>query len=147
MLALTGKAIVAEVGDTKSFELLPTKRSCSYKVRLEDIGHCLRCECIVIDSFGRSTEPTYAETSSVLQGVPKIDKLEIEDFWHNLLQKAMMSLDQVSIEDFIGKEGKCQEVRPTYGTKHQTLLPPLNNGTKSWVLIVAMQSNAQQRRG
>lgn len=42
----------------------------------------------------------------------------------------MMSLDQVSIEDFIDKEGKCQEVRPTYGTKHQTLLPPLNNGTK-----------------
>lgn len=68
----------AEVGDTKSFELLPTQRSCSYKVRLEDIGHCLRCECIVIDSFGRSTEPTYAETSSVLPGVPKIDKLEIE---------------------------------------------------------------------
>ncbi|KAE8647759.1 187-kDa microtubule-associated protein AIR9 [Cucumis sativus] len=68
----------AEVGDTKSFELLPTQRLCSYKVRLEDIGHCLRCECIVIDSFGRSTEPTYAETSSVLPGVPKIDKLEIE---------------------------------------------------------------------
>lgn len=58
----------AEVGDTKSFELLPTQRLCSYKVRLEDIGHCLRCECIVIDSFGRSTEPTYAETSSVLPG-------------------------------------------------------------------------------
>ncbi|XP_023003645.1 187-kDa microtubule-associated protein AIR9 [Cucurbita maxima] len=70
--------ISAEAGDTKSFELLPTQRSCSYKVRLEDIGHCLRCECIVIDSFGRSTEPTCAETSPVLPGVPKIDKLEIE---------------------------------------------------------------------
>ncbi|XP_022146546.1 187-kDa microtubule-associated protein AIR9 [Momordica charantia] len=68
----------AEEEDTKSFELLPTQRSCSYKVRLEDIGHCLRCECTVIDSFGRSTEPTHAETSLVLPGVPKIDKLEIE---------------------------------------------------------------------
>lgn len=65
---LHNRSSSAEVGDTKSFELLPTQRSCSYKVRLEDIGHCLRCECIVIDSFGRSTEPTYAETSSVLPG-------------------------------------------------------------------------------
>uniref|UniRef100_A0A9I9CGQ4 Uncharacterized protein n=1 Tax=Cucumis melo TaxID=3656 RepID=A0A9I9CGQ4_CUCME len=28
-----------EVGDTKSLEVLPTQRSCSYKVHLEDIGH------------------------------------------------------------------------------------------------------------
>lgn len=68
----------SEVGDRKSYEPLPTQRSCSYKVRFEDIGRCLRCECIVTDVFGRSTEPVYAETAPVLPGIPKIDKLEIE---------------------------------------------------------------------
>lgn len=68
----------SEVGDRRSYEPLPSQRSCSYKVRLEDIGRCLRCECIVTDVFGRSTEPVYAETAPVLPGIPKIDKLEIE---------------------------------------------------------------------
>lgn len=54
--------------DRKSYEPLPTQRSCSYKVRLEDIGRCLRCECIVTDVFGRSTEPVYAETAPILPG-------------------------------------------------------------------------------
>ncbi|KAL5977390.1 Microtubule-associated protein air9 [Asimina triloba] len=60
------------------FELLPLQRSCSYKVRLEDIGRYLRCECIVTDVFGRSSEPASAVTPSVLPGMPKVDKLEIE---------------------------------------------------------------------
>ncbi|KAJ4702992.1 microtubule-associated AIR9-like protein [Melia azedarach] len=64
--------------DTKSFEPLSTQRSCSYKVRFEDIGRCLRCECIVIDVFGRSSEPAYAETDPIVPGIPRIDKLEIE---------------------------------------------------------------------
>nr|DAD37235.1 TPA_asm: hypothetical protein HUJ06_007876 [Nelumbo nucifera] len=68
----------SEAGDNKCFETLPSQRTCSYKVRLEDIGRCLRCECIVTDVFGRSSEPTVAETSPVLPGIPKIDKLEIE---------------------------------------------------------------------
>ncbi|KAK7852588.1 187-kda microtubule-associated protein air9, partial [Quercus suber] len=68
----------SEMEDRKSYEPLPTQRSCSYKVRLEDIGRCLRCECIVTDVFGRSTEPVYAETAPILPGMPKIDKLEIE---------------------------------------------------------------------
>ncbi|KAM4101329.1 hypothetical protein ACB094_05G135400 [Castanea mollissima] len=68
----------SEMEDRKSYEPLPTQRSCSYKVRLEDIGRCLRCECIVTDVFGRSTEPVYAETAPILPGIPKIDKLEIE---------------------------------------------------------------------
>ncbi|KAL5577368.1 hypothetical protein UlMin_019067 [Ulmus minor] len=66
------------VEDNKTFEPLPTHRSCSYKLRLEDIGKCLRCECIVTDVFGRSSEPVYAETDPILPGIPKIDKLEIE---------------------------------------------------------------------
>ncbi|KAL0305433.1 UNVERIFIED_CONTAM: microtubule-associated protein AIR9 [Sesamum radiatum] len=68
----------SETENEKSFELFPSQRSCSYKVRFEDIGHYLRCECIVTDVFGRSSEPAYAETSSVLPGVPRMDKLEIE---------------------------------------------------------------------
>lgn len=58
----------SETGDRKSFEPLPSQRSCSFKVRYEDIGRCLRCECIVTDVFGRSSEPAYAETASVLPG-------------------------------------------------------------------------------
>lgn len=65
-------------GDKKTFEPLPAQRSCSYKMRLEDVGRCLKCECIVTDVFGRSTEPAYAETGPILPGIPRIDKLEIE---------------------------------------------------------------------
>ncbi|KAA8519385.1 hypothetical protein F0562_013641 [Nyssa sinensis] len=68
----------SEMGNVESFEPLPSQRSCSYKVRLEDIGRCLRCECIVIDVFGRSSESAHAETDSILPGIPRIDKLEIE---------------------------------------------------------------------
>ncbi|KAK4440224.1 microtubule-associated protein AIR9 [Sesamum alatum] len=68
----------SEPENEKSFEPFPSQRSCSYKVRFEDIGRYLRCECIVTDVFGRSSEPAYAETSSVLPGVPRMDKLEIE---------------------------------------------------------------------
>ncbi|KDP34944.1 hypothetical protein JCGZ_09232 [Jatropha curcas] len=66
------------IGNKDSFEPLPSQRSCSYKVRLEDIGRCLRCECIVTDVFGRSSEPAYAETTAVVPGIPRMDKLEIE---------------------------------------------------------------------
>ncbi|KAG5254640.1 187-kDa microtubule-associated protein [Salix suchowensis] len=65
-------------GDSNSFEHLPAQRSCSYKLRLEDIGRCFKCECVVTDVFGRSSEPAYAQTGPVLPGIPRIDKLEIE---------------------------------------------------------------------
>lgn len=68
----------SDEGDAKSFEPLPAQRSCSYKVRLEDIGRCLRCECMVNDVFGRSSEPAYAETAPIVPGIPRMDKLEIE---------------------------------------------------------------------
>ncbi|XP_022762690.1 187-kDa microtubule-associated protein AIR9-like isoform X2 [Durio zibethinus] len=68
----------SETEDRKSFEPLPSQRSCSFRVRFEDIGRCLKCECIVTDVFGRSSEPAYAETAPVLPGIPRIDKLEIE---------------------------------------------------------------------
>lgn len=60
--------VSSETGNSRSFEPLPSQRLCSYKVRFEDIGRCLRCECIITDVFGRSSEPTYAETDSVLPG-------------------------------------------------------------------------------
>ncbi|KAJ4976364.1 hypothetical protein NE237_001470 [Protea cynaroides] len=68
----------SDEGDGKTFEPMPSQRSCSYKVRLEDIGRCLRCECIVADVFGRSSKSASSETAAVLPGSPKIDKLEIE---------------------------------------------------------------------
>ncbi|XP_019185915.1 PREDICTED: 187-kDa microtubule-associated protein AIR9 isoform X3 [Ipomoea nil] len=70
--------ISSENGSENSFEPLPSQHSCSYKVRFEDIGHSIRCECIVTDVFGRSSEPAYAETASILPGIPRMDKLEIE---------------------------------------------------------------------
>ena len=54
--------------NSRSFEPLPSQQSCSYKVRFEDIGRCLRCECIVTDVFGRSSEPAYAVTEFVVPG-------------------------------------------------------------------------------
>lgn len=60
---------LSESGDTRNFEQLPAQRSCSYKLRFEDIGRCLRCECIVTDVFGRSSEPVYAETAPILPGI------------------------------------------------------------------------------
>lgn len=59
-------------GNGEHFEPLASQTSCSYKVRLEDVGRCLRCECIVTDVFGRSTKPVYAETATVLPGLLKI---------------------------------------------------------------------------
>lgn len=58
----------SEEGDILSYDPLPSQRSCSYKVRLEDIGRRLKCECVVTDLFGRSTDPVYVETTPVLPG-------------------------------------------------------------------------------
>ncbi|XP_004488268.1 187-kDa microtubule-associated protein AIR9 isoform X2 [Cicer arietinum] len=68
----------SELGGSFSYEPLPNQNSCSYRVRLEDIGHCLKCECVVTDVFGRSAEVVYIETTPVLPGIPRIYKLEIE---------------------------------------------------------------------
>ncbi|CAA0823754.1 187-kDa microtubule-associated protein AIR9, partial [Striga hermonthica] len=68
----------SDTGPENSFGPFPSQRSCSFKVRFEDIGRCLKCECIVTDVFGRSSELAYAETAAVLPGVPRMDKLEIE---------------------------------------------------------------------
>lgn len=56
------------MGDDKTFEPLPAQRSCSYRMRLEDVGRSLKCECIVTDVFGRSAEVAYAETGPILAG-------------------------------------------------------------------------------
>ncbi|KAJ8449890.1 hypothetical protein Cgig2_029252 [Carnegiea gigantea] len=68
----------SESGDEKSLEMLSSQRSCSYRLRFEDIGRCLRCQCIVSDVFGRSSEPAYAESTPILPGIPRVGKLEIE---------------------------------------------------------------------
>ncbi|KAL6880549.1 hypothetical protein ACP4OV_012114 [Aristida adscensionis] len=65
-------------GGDESFEPLATQCSRSYKVRFEDIGRCLKCECFVTDIFGRSSELVSAVTAPILPGAPKIEKLEIE---------------------------------------------------------------------
>ncbi|KAF5201030.1 Microtubule-associated air9-like protein, partial [Thalictrum thalictroides] len=67
-----------ENGENDYFEPLTSQYSCSYKVRYEDIGRCLRCECIVTDVFGRCSGPVLAQTNPVLPGIPRFDKLEIE---------------------------------------------------------------------
>ncbi|CAM8932942.1 unnamed protein product [Rhodiola kirilowii] len=68
----------SDIGDEKSFEPVISQSSRSYRVQFEDIGKCLKCECIVTDVFGRSSVPVYAETAPVAPGIPKVDKLEIE---------------------------------------------------------------------
>ncbi|KAJ3670004.1 hypothetical protein LUZ60_010328 [Juncus effusus] len=66
-------------GEVQSFEPLPNaQNSHRYKLRLDDIGRCIKCECTVSDIFGRSSQPASALTSPILPGVPKIERLEIE---------------------------------------------------------------------
>ncbi|VVB02098.1 unnamed protein product [Arabis nemorensis] len=91
-----------ESGDMISYEALSTENSCSYKVRFEDIGKYLKCECVVHDVWGRSSEPAYAETGPILPGFPRIEKLEIEGrgFHTNLYA--------VRGNYFGGKEGKSK---------------------------------------
>ncbi|OIV97294.1 hypothetical protein TanjilG_07046 [Lupinus angustifolius] len=68
----------SEVGDSLSYNPIPNQSSCSYRVRLDDIGRRLKCQCVITDVFGRSGEVVYIETTPVLPGIPRIQKLEIE---------------------------------------------------------------------
>lgn len=95
----------SDEGDAKSFEPLPAQRSCSYKVRLEDIGRCLRCECMVNDVFGRSSEPAYAETAPIVPGHSCFNssaKLEIFYisfiFWFNFQSKMLLTVAHNEID-------------------------------------------------
>ncbi|GJU67307.1 187-kDa microtubule-associated protein AIR9 isoform X1 [Tanacetum coccineum] len=69
--------VSSETGN-KAFEPIQSQSSCSYKLRFDDIGCCFKCECIVTDTFGRSSDPAYVETVPISPGFPKIEKLEIE---------------------------------------------------------------------
>ncbi|CAH8264737.1 unnamed protein product [Arabidopsis lyrata] len=91
-----------ESGDKISYEALSSETSCSYRVRFEDIGRCLKCECVVHDVFGRSSELAYAETDPILPGFPRIEKLEIEG------QGFHTNLYSVRGNYFGGKEGKSK---------------------------------------
>ncbi|KAK9155120.1 hypothetical protein Sjap_002600 [Stephania japonica] len=88
--------------ENKSFQPVPSNNSCSYKLKFEDIGRCLKCECVVADVFGRSSEPVSAESTCVIPGIPRVDKLEIEGrgFHTNLYA--------VRGNYFGGKEGKSR---------------------------------------
>ncbi|XP_065875521.1 uncharacterized protein [Euphorbia lathyris] len=44
---------------------IPQPTTPTSQVRLEEIGRSLRCECIVTEVFGRSSEPEYAETAAI----------------------------------------------------------------------------------
>ncbi|CAM6071507.1 unnamed protein product [Sphagnum tenellum] len=61
-----------------TYEHLQAQQSCTYKVRTEDVGYCLRCECVVLDVFGRSAEPIVYITSPVVPGFPRLENLEID---------------------------------------------------------------------
>ncbi|MCO5613042.1 hypothetical protein L7F22_067316 [Adiantum nelumboides] len=65
-------------GAIDSFELLPSQRGCSYKIRTEDIGYYIHCECVVTDVFDRSSTPVTVLSAVIAPGMPKVTKLEIE---------------------------------------------------------------------
>nr|XP_043619051.1 187-kDa microtubule-associated protein AIR9 [Erigeron canadensis] len=67
----------SEMG-SNGFEPIQSQCSCSYNLRFDDIGCRFKCECIVTDTFGRSSEPAYVETAPVSPGLPRMEKLEIE---------------------------------------------------------------------
>ncbi|XP_065875518.1 uncharacterized protein [Euphorbia lathyris] len=48
---------------------IPQPTTPTSQVRLEEIGRSLRCECIVTEVFGRSSEPEYAETAAIFPGL------------------------------------------------------------------------------
>ncbi|GLT64986.1 hypothetical protein SLA2020_374440 [Shorea laevis] len=105
--------------DGRSFEPLPTQQCCSYKVQFEDIGRCLRCECVVTDLFGRLSEPAYAETDPILPGFPRIDKLEIEGRGYHTNLYAVRGIYSG------GKEGKSkiQWLRSMVGSPDLITIP------------------------
>lgn len=55
-------------------------------MRLEDIGRFLKCECIVTDLFGRSSEPAFAETGPILPGTFQLsDSIKmVHTYWDGL---------------------------------------------------------------
>jgi len=82
LLCISGPRFISNgSGEDQSFEPLATKCSRSYKVRFEDIGRCLKCECFVIDIFGRSSELVSAVTAPILPGL-----------WSSLFQNTRIAL-------------------------------------------------------
>jgi hypothetical protein len=55
-------------GSSERFSPLPNQRSVSYKVRLDDVGCHLKCDCTVVDIFGRAAEPVACVTEVVRAG-------------------------------------------------------------------------------
>ncbi|KMZ63756.1 hypothetical protein ZOSMA_39G00270, partial [Zostera marina] len=89
-------------GDAEEFEILHSQCSQTYKLRLEDIGRCLKCDCIVTDVFGRSSSIVSAVTVPISPGIPKIGKLEIEGRGYHTNLYAVRGLYSG------GKEGKSR---------------------------------------
>ncbi|XP_020974610.1 187-kDa microtubule-associated protein AIR9 isoform X4 [Arachis ipaensis] len=109
----------SEVGD---YDPLPNQCSCSYKVRLEDIGRRLKCECVVTDVFGRTGDVVYIETTPVLPGIPRIQKLEIEGRGFHTNLYAVRGIYNG------GKEGKSriQWLRSMVGSPDLISIPGIN---------------------
>ncbi|GAQ78250.1 AIR9 protein [Klebsormidium nitens] len=65
-------------GSPEHFSPLPAQRSVSYKVRLDDVGRHLKCECTVVDVFGRAAPPVACVTDVVKAAEPKIERLQVD---------------------------------------------------------------------
>lgn len=52
--------------------------SCSYQIRLEDIGCHLKCTCVISDVFGRSAPPVEKTIGPVLPAKPKVTDVKVE---------------------------------------------------------------------
>eukprot|EP00250_Pteridium_aquilinum_P019691 c24537_g1_i1 orf=188-5938(+) len=87
-------------GTPDSVESLPSQRGCSYKVRTEDIGYSIHCECIVTDIFDRPSSPVNVVSATIAPGMPKVTKLEIEGQGYHTNVYAVRGLY------FGGKEGQ-----------------------------------------
>ncbi|XP_076908814.1 187-kDa microtubule-associated protein AIR9-like isoform X1 [Bidens hawaiensis] len=110
--------ICSETGG-EQFEPIQSQCSCSYKLQFNDIGCCFKCECIVIDAFGRSSEPAYYVVTPVSPGIPKIEKMEIEGKgYHNNLYSVRGNYSG-------GKEGtsKIQWLRSMVGSPDLISIP------------------------
>lgn len=60
-----------------SFNPIALQRLCTYEVRLEDVGYCLRCECLAVDVFGRSGEPALGVSSPVQPGIASLIRFSL----------------------------------------------------------------------
>lgn len=74
---LNVRYMASEIGNN-AYEPVHSQCSCSYKLRFDDIGRRFKCECIVTDTFGRSSEPAYVETAPVSPGLLQLSVISLQ---------------------------------------------------------------------